>query len=351
MNVNSEAGSHCDTNPHFGRANYTINEVADSHEKKHVRELYGQLDNLKEHWGAGVGSKLTAPVSDHLYKHHLMHLMNIYGTENPEPLGRRIKPIPRPRGVQALTKLYGINGLLRRERTPHELKAREDGWDVYTTDLKSLTPDRHSEHPMLDQSISGNEALHTLHSRPGSASRQTNMRGRTNSPRPHAGTSTRGGSPSGYAFGVGGSDAVEGSASKGLSDSSLKHRPSSARTNRHVQSAIRDHLQTQRPATSTAKARTSTVQPNTSRNASHYDTIVSNRNLRFRTLDNDATMEDMISSGTYRMNKQQNQNYWQFVQMLTKFDPHDIMLILEDVYKDAQACTLLDAYGGFPDDP
>lgn len=81
-----------------------------------------------------------------------------------------------------------------------------------------------------------------------------------------------------------------------------------------------------------------------------YDAVARDPHRRFRTDDEQATDEEVISRGTYRMSSEQSAVYFSFVEMMSGFDPHDMMLILEDALKDSQASGMLDQYGGLPDD-
>ena len=57
--------------------------------------------------------------------------------------------------------------------------------------------------------------------------------------------------------------------------------------------------------------------------------------------------EDLIMLGMYRFNERQSAVYQNFVEMLSEFDPHDVMNILEDVMHEVNASNGLTSYSGF----
>lgn len=312
----------------YGKSNIPISMADKLPQGKKIKEIYDRVDVLKEHWGSGIGKVMTAPASDAMYKHHLTSLMNIYGQDNPAPLGRRMEAIRRPKGISDLTKLYGINGLLRRDMSPLELEEREKGWDVYTTDARTLTPNRNSEHPMLG--------------RPANTSEEQ---------------------------GEGGGGGGGHRSSRALSpvvrpeSASARHRPRSARiegrtaataapARRSSPSPGPSSARTERPATSGAtRARYGQGMPAQSSSSSSrrqaFAPASSNAQHRYCVHDRDATDEELISRGAYRLSEGQEPVYWNFVEMLRTFDPHDMVLVLEDAFKDARAASMLDSYGGF----
>ena len=57
--------------------------------------------------------------------------------------------------------------------------------------------------------------------------------------------------------------------------------------------------------------------------------------------------EQMIVKGLYRLEGENLVVYNKFVEMLSTYDSHDMVQILQDAMREAQGTTLLDQYGGF----
>jgi len=330
--------------------NRSLQEMSDG-ERIRVEMLKGKLDNLREHWGTGLAPSpnarvLTSDGSDFIYKGHLTRLMNIYGTHEPTGNIQNLqKPLLRP-GKSPLSQLYGINGLLRRDPTAHEVETQEKGWDVYTGAARTLSPDIHSLHPTTHYEVQAQ-----LRARSASRERDTSF------------------------IGIGGED--DGSMSRGRSaerferpprassaDQRRGRRAESPNNSRPVsrasspimgQSAPRERgrskerKEVRSPPSSAVRVAGINPQPQfyTQRERIQMD---KNQNHRYRCTDPQATTEELIAQGAYRLEPHQAAVYNAFIEMLTGFDKHDRVLVLEDAYKDCQDACLLDSFGGIDPD-
>jgi hypothetical protein len=68
---------------------------------------------------------------------------------------------------------------------------------------------------------------------------------------------------------------------------------------------------------------------------------------RNRCLDDSLPAAEVAARGLYRLDPYEEELYNRFVEILTKFDEHDMDRLLEDVRLDVRECTLLNEYGGF----
>jgi len=68
--------------------------------------------------------------------------------------------------------------------------------------------------------------------------------------------------------------------------------------------------------------------------------------ISHRSNDPDLSEEELILRGLYRLNKNEETVYNQFVEMLSNYDRYDMLNIINDVFRDAQNSTQLSKYGG-----
>lgn len=272
---------------------------------------------------------MAAHLSDLTYKSHLLRLSEAY-TEYKPPKEMDYKnfqfpimPAPSP-----AAELYGVKGLTRLSPRSQERENRErqQGWNSrFAADFKGL-------HTIQNKS--------RLKDARGGKIEKPGERGRSESPsfgssiELKAGSTSQSSAKSPLASGKNGGqkDCRGESASPGKKKrtSSLKNDQSGgnnkssgsgngSRSNRgYSGKSVNNHLSGER----TMK-----------------------RNV---CLDEEVGMEDLIMKGNYRFHSDEDKEiYGRFVDMLTAYDPYEMVKILEDAMKDAQDSSLLDEYGGF----
>lgn len=305
---------------------------------------------LKEHWSAHFSSNLDLnhSASDHTYKHHIAQLMTIYTDTEQKLVDFNFKT----KAVQVpMTALYGTKGY--RSTGPEIQKIyqkRETRWDnrmCLTENLNILKSTKKKEKQIrvresttiggtqgesldLGQSNSsillpGNSSVllpaesNRPHSQPmplGVSQSQSQSRGRGKSRSRSNSPAQRPGSPAGYGAGNGNGDAFG----------------DTFRTanNRYI------GPYSDRSAAQNASA------------DSYGSTEYLDSSASFSAVEEPAEVaESLILQGLYRFDCDQEVDiYNKFVLMLTNFDSHDMLLILQDAFKDAKTATMLDSYGG-----
>lgn len=272
-----------------------------------TKALLDDHNALKEHWSAHFSSTLDLnhAASDHTYKHHIAQLMTIY-TDTDQKLvdfNFKTKAMELP-----MTKLHGRRGVRSSGPEIEKIyKKREERWDnrMYLTENIRVKPKVRNQivgvtaqqQESMDFLQSDSSILRVEPNRPQS---QPTLRDRSSSPGDRQRHSQGGRSHS---------------ASRNWSTGDLGSRIDSAvGSGDKVVGGL---------------AEDSAVLP--------HGSIVSEG----------AGIEDLLLQGLYRFdNDAEVEIYNKFVLMLTSFDSHDALLILQDAFKDAQVASMLDSYGG-----
>jgi hypothetical protein len=300
-----------------------------------TKRIADEHNALREHWSAHFSSNLDLnhAASDHTYKHHIAQLMTIY-TDTEQKLvdfSFKTKAVNLP-----MTTLYGTKGYRSTGPEIQKIyKKRETRWNnrVYLTEnldlLKnpkkkerktlphmqgeSTVAGTHGDSLDLGQSNSsillpGNSSVllpaepHRPHSQPmggtGASARGGNSRSRSNSPAQRQGSS-----------------------------------PSRANSS--------EQRQSNRYSGPTREA-------SLSASGDNYGGDFLDSSASYSAGEEPADLsEDLVLRGLYRFDHDvEIDAYNKFVLMLTSFDSHDMLLILQDAFKDAKAATMLDSYGG-----
>ena len=273
---------------------------------KRVGELSTRLRKLQYHWSVDQKSKppLDPNGSDYKYKHHLNRLMVIYTNHKPGVDNRPPKQLEKQ---APLAQLYGTNGILRND-SPLRCAEKRDNWRGNTSQVRSLSPDPHTMHPInvelrnmatsADHSFAGN-------SQPSSSQRYDKRDKNMSS--------------------------IDAPVRLPRRPRSAFERSSRATSNFYAVKSANGHVSFKEGH-------------NLARGRSGDETgldVYDDESSRHRSFDVKAFDDDVIIQGMYRLkgsgkNTEQDFVYNQFVEMLSNFDRHDMALILEDAFKDAQ---------------
>jgi len=314
---------------------------------------------LEEHWKNGA--YLDAKGSDHLYKHHISRLREIYTSHQLDP-SISTKPPDDIANVIPVTQLYGTKGILtgKIEKT---FKIREDRWDWR---FAMRPPDRatlHDHHPTVTNHYS--EKLQPVRDR--SESPNTTFVGKRNSDLTKRPTSasydTAGGAKIRQALVFGSID----------NDNTQRRRPMSAsastpavrddgigtngndrsgRGRDRVRDIGDDEIGGRRKQLSLSpkrvgnKSNAGAKKPPTAPVPFATSSVGSDTEAddkRYRCTQPGLSREDLTIIGQYRFSPEQDAIYQKFIEMLSHFDEYDQKHILLDAQKDCRQMTLLDA--------
>ena len=288
-----------------------------SYNSPKAKQLRQEHNPLREHWSARFSSTmdLNHDSSDNTYKHHVASLMSIYTAAEQKLTNFKIKTKAH---VMPMTQLYGVKGMRSSAPEMDILKdKRVERWDnrinltenIHSEVYKKERQDRLAEERIRNKlsSSSGAEVDGNGYGERGrstsSSNRYRQPTSRSRSPQVHGGTV--------------GEYAADSELPQHNNDIANSQFGSSR--NRHANDGIG-------PGAS----------------ASGLD--VGSSSVAY----NDENLpEDLVLQGLYRFeNDAEIEIYNKFVLLLTNYDSHDMLLILQDAMKDAQAATMLDAYGG-----
>lgn len=339
-----------------------------------TRQVAEEHNALKEHWSAHFSSNLDLnhSASDHTYKHHIAQLMTIYTDTEQKLVDFNFKTKAM---VIPMTKLYGTRG--RRSSAPEMDKIyhkRENRWDNRTY----LTENLHILDPKPGKRDDGHHHHQRRHGTRGGKQQQQLQAESTTFPGGTQGDSLELGQSNSSVLlqGYNNSSSVllpiepnrphsqpVSSASAGVDV--VVGRSNSRGKSRSRSSSPAARQRGDSPANNTNKNHVDQNQ-NQNQNQSHrYEhQTSSNRylgpnNTNYSFLDSSASFsagdgedqaeiaQDLILQSLYRFDcDQEVEIYNKFVLMLTSFDTHDMLLVLQDAFKDAKAATMLESYGG-----
>lgn len=242
---------------------------------------------LEDHWKNA--RDCDAKGSDHLYKHHVTRLRDVYVTTPPKP-----SPPKEMANPPVITQLYGVTGLKTKKLSNKNLLLkRESKWNdrvIVNDHDKDADKPRHitmSPSPStLRRSMSPNP------SRPSTANGR--MMQTTQS-----------------------LNNLEISRYNSDSDSEIGKKPKKSK-----KMLEKERILAEKAAVEEEKQR------------------------RNKCSKKGMATEDVIIVGLYRMTDEQQEIYNKFAKMMLQFDEFDVKNILSDVAKDVAKSTLLDDYGG-----
>lgn len=302
---------------------------------------------LEEHWKNDP--YLDAKGSDHLYKHHVSRLREIYTSHQLDPT-INIKPPDDLINVIPVTQLYGTRGILT-PKIYKTFKSREDRWDWRFATRPSERTSQHDHNPTIANHYSerGPHAIHSTRDRSVSPSQSLIQRRNSDLPR----------RPTSASF-----DTAGGSLRQMLSDNNgqpQRRRPMSASAStppvrdgavvddydRHGRDRERNNDDPDmRRKHSQSPKRVGVKKPPTAPNSTTMSMGSDNLDMndkRYRCTQPGLTREDLTIVGQYRLTRDQEEIYKKFLDMLSNFDEYDQKHILEDVQKDCRQMTMLDA--------
>ena len=227
--------------------------------------------------------------SDHLYKHHVTRLRDVYVTTPPKP-----SPPKEMANPPVITQLYGVTGLKTKRLTNKKLlSSREAKWNsrIIVKDYdKDLDKPRH---------ITMSPSPSTLR--------------RSESPNPS--------------------------------------RPSTANARMMQTTQSLNNLEISRynsdsESEAGKKTKKSKKMLEKQRLLAEEAAEEEEKQRRNKCTKKGMANEDITIIGLYRMSDEQQEIYHKFTKMLSQFDDFDVKNILSDVAKDVAKSTLLDDYGG-----
>jgi hypothetical protein len=227
---------------------------------------------LEEHWKASGTVDLDPKGSDHIYKHHVTRLKEIYTNHKLDTSIGGSAP-PQAMFTTPVTMLYGNNGLMTKNiESTHPI--RESKWNNRIILNENLS---HTDDPEKKEN-----------DRPMSANRDRPM-----------------------------------SANRDRPVSANRDRPMSANRDRPM-SANRDRFtNTTKDISSNNRIRNNFRKGKSKSNLEKE--LQDERNRRFRCVNDDVATEDLIMVGLYRFNPQQLEIFNQFTAMLSSFDEYDMV--------------------------
>ena len=292
---------------------------------------------------------MAAHLSDLTYKSHLLRLSEAYTEYKPSKemdYKNFSTPIIAPSGPAV--QLYGVKGLTRLSPRSQERvnRERQQGWNSrFTAEFDGLhtiqrTPDpreilsskkgklglrRRSESPSFDNS----DDL-KVGSTPQSSQKSPPVRGKENKESNHL-------------------ERFRPSSSSRKTRSAIARDDSSG--DKAVSSADERYNGDNRDHTDKNANNSSSISRNNRERSKEYaynDIENSSRAKRNVCWDKEVGVEELIMKGNYRFRSDEDKDtYGRFVDMLSAYDPYEMVKILEDAMRDAQDRTLLDEYGGF----
>jgi len=239
---------------------------------------------LEDHWRNS--KECDAQGSDHLYKHHVTRLKDIYTNHE-----FKVGSPKEMANMSPMTQLFGISGLLG-DMTLQKKSQRESGWK---------TPFITAEEYMDDKKYTPNSIRRPIHESP---------TGRSMSP-----------------------DGWNQQVTRGRE----RVRPSSARSHGRPDSASSNRPRSASRPTSASRP----ISASRSNKVSLEKT-----NQRYSCNKRNMPAEDITIIGLYKLDDRQLEIYKQFTEMLSTFDDFDMKNILQDAQNDASAMSLLTNYSG-----
>jgi hypothetical protein len=296
-----------------------------------IKRLDSVRDSLSEHWSYSPSIELDAKKSDYFYKIHVARMKTIYQRPKPKPETAKVK-IEKSLGCQ----LYGYNGLHSQLPEYGSRNARrEKGWNDDFVHVDPSIEISNSDPGNKLRPLSAKGPSTNTSSRPSSAFSTKSRSGQSQQHPQHRSqsreNSVRGSSPS----------PVPRPISRGTSKKALGHLKGSFNTSMKSLISIRSG------AASPIENRT--MSPGHRKPGfkellqdDKYERIEDSRREAYAGLTN----MDALLLGCYRLDSKQKQIYQDFVDMLTCFDKHDMMNIVEDAVSDAHAALVWDEYTG-----
>ena len=260
-------------------------------------------------------------MSDLTYKAHLLRLSEAYTEYKPsKEMDYKNFEFPMMAPSGPAVELYGVKGLTRlsprsQERENQERKKK---WNSrFTSGFKGLHEIENMNGPKNSYSNSGSRGRGRGRSESPSLSSSIDWKGNRRASQ----SSSNIQSPSGRDRNSSDKNRMERSISP-----SKKKRPSTTKCD---EDDVKGDSNGER----------------TKRNLNNNGTTRSKRNA---CLDEEVTVEQLIMKGNYRFHSDgDKETYARFVDMLSSYDPYEMVKILEDAMRDAQEESLLDEYSGF----